>query len=290
MLKAVPHIRLSARSSGVRKGLPLAMSALMLTCLGGAAAALPQQAVAAERTWRLDEFTRVELTPIEPGTGDAARNEHPAHLAAAALRDTLALVKTSVRGETVPLFAPEELDELAPALAKAFDSAGPQDDLLVLSTARREGRFATPTALTARMFIRDGKLQLIVHDTRQDFMEAFRRAHIAPHFTYGSRTHASAVTLQSPGATAVRGDWLSLPMVSVAGPGAPAPGATPAGAVPATPAPAAATALPATPIAPPGPSTTDPEQRLQTLKRLHDRGLISDEEYRQKREEILRQL
>jgi hypothetical protein len=32
------------------------------------------------------------------------------------------------------------------------------------------------------------------------------------------------------------------------------------------------------------------EQRLRTLKRLHDNGLISDEEYRQKRYEVLQQL
>ncbi|WP_237715944.1 SHOCT domain-containing protein, partial [Rubrivivax gelatinosus] len=32
------------------------------------------------------------------------------------------------------------------------------------------------------------------------------------------------------------------------------------------------------------------EQRLRTLKRLHDNGLITDEEYRQKRYEVLQQL
>ncbi|MDE2298373.1 MAG: SHOCT domain-containing protein [Burkholderiales bacterium] len=32
------------------------------------------------------------------------------------------------------------------------------------------------------------------------------------------------------------------------------------------------------------------ERRLETLKRLHDKGLITDDEYRQKRKEILQLL
>ncbi|MDE2093084.1 MAG: SHOCT domain-containing protein, partial [Burkholderiales bacterium] len=34
----------------------------------------------------------------------------------------------------------------------------------------------------------------------------------------------------------------------------------------------------------------DIERRLETLKRLHDKGLITDDEYRQKRKEILQLL
>jgi hypothetical protein len=74
--------------------------------------------------------------------------------------------------------------------------------------------------------------------------------------------------------------------------------AAPAAAVLPAAAPAAtvAPAPPAPAAAPPLPRPRDPgyaddvEQRLLTLKRLRDRGLISEEEYQQKRKEILQQL
>lgn len=280
MLKAVPHIR----RPRPRVRLQALASALLIACCAVGGAMRPTCALAAERSWRLDEFSRIELSPAEAG----ATNSHPAHLTAASLHDALGTVTTTVRGETVPLFAAEELDDLAPALAKAFDNAGPQDDVLLLSTARREGRFATPTALTARLFVRDGKLQLIVHEARQEFMEAYRRAHIAPRFSYGSRAKASAVNLQAVGGTAARHDWVALPLSTAAA--AAAPSTTP----PAAPAQPAAVpqppSVPVAPVAPTAPKAADPEERLQTLKRLHERGLITDEEYRVKREEILRQL
>jgi hypothetical protein len=72
-------------------------------------------------------------------------------------------------------------------------------------------------------------------------------------------------------------------------PPAPAPMPTPAAA------PAAAAATPVQPAAAPG-RARDPafydeqEQRLRTLKRLRDNNLISEDEYQQKRREVLQQL
>jgi hypothetical protein len=61
-----------------------------------------------------------------------------------------------------------------------------------------------------------------------------------------------------------------------------------ASAPPAPPAAAAPTAAPAAPRTPAGSASA--EERLTTLKRLHEKGLITDEEYQQKRREILQAL
>jgi pyruvate/2-oxoglutarate dehydrogenase complex dihydrolipoamide acyltransferase (E2) component len=103
-----------------------------------------------------------------------------------------------------------------------------------------------------------------------------------------------------------RADWVALPLAAIAGA---ATAATPAPTK--APAPAAVTAAhmaPAAPAAAPAPASMDKpapaaaprardaafadeiEQRLIILKRLRDKGLISEEEYQQKRKEVLQLL
>ncbi|HZE92614.1 MAG TPA: SHOCT domain-containing protein [Rhizobacter sp.] len=232
--------------------------------------AASSKAEAGGRSWQIHEFTRVDLVAREAG---ATPNQHPAGLAPEALRDLLAGVGfTSSRGR-VPLFAGDELAELAGPLSQALKSAGPGDDVLLLSSARREyGLLGAPTAVTARLFVQDGQLQLIVHDARLDFYDTYRGTYAAPHFVFGSRSLAGSVSLQAPGATPQRADWLAL--------------AAPAAAVPAVPG-----AAPAPSRASPEPATgQDAERRLETLKRLRDKNLISEDEYQQKRKEILQLL
>ncbi len=64
--------------------------------------------------------------------------------------------------------------------------------------------------------------------------------------------------------------------------------ATPAAATPAAATPAAATPAAATPAAAPQKGTI--EQRLEELKSLKEKGLITDNEYRKQRQRILNQL
>src|SRR6185369_6199039 len=102
---------------------------------------------------------------------------------------------------------------------------------------------------------------------------------------------ASTVSLQSAGAPNRRGDWIALPLAAATTPAAPAltaPAAAPAALV----APAAA-AAPAPAPAAPGARPRDAAfyeeqaQRLKGLKMLRDQGAITEEEYQQKRKEIL---
>jgi len=73
--------------------------------------------------------------------------------------------------------------------------------VLLLSSSRREGEiFASPTAVTVRLFMQGGQLQFIVRDARLEFFDAYRGTNVAPRFSYGSRTAIGVATVQSAAA------------------------------------------------------------------------------------------
>jgi hypothetical protein len=147
-----------------------------------------------------------------------------------------------------------------------------------------------PQGLTARLFVREGALNLIVHDARLAFMDRYLAENTLPKFQYGSRQTASTESLQAPGATNLRPDWLALPLTTTP---ATAPVAAPA-AAPVVPA-AVQAAAPVAAPAPPA-STRDAAfyeaqaQRLKALKKLRDENLLTEAEYQEKREAILKTL
>lgn len=245
-----------------------------------------------QRSWTINDFTAIRLVPRESGS---PANEHPATLEAETLRQLLAPLRFAVGSNTQPLFATDELAELLDPLREALSVAGPGDDLLLLSSSRRGGGvFQGPQAVTARLFVQGGQLQLIVNDARYEFYNEYRGSGRAPQFTFGSRSQAGKVALRTSAGTLPRADWVSLPLTVPA----PAPAAVaPAPAAPAAVSPPAVVTRPAAPAAaapalrPRDPGFADEvEQRLTTLKRLRDRGLITEEEYQQKRREILQAL
>jgi Short C-terminal domain len=258
----------------------------------GSTQAEAPKAQSSQRIWRLKEFTTIELVPIEAG---AAPNRQPVQLQADVLRQQLMLVQKVDRSGRQPLFAPDELADLVEPLVQALGRAGPADDVLLLSTSRRDaGILFAPTAVTARLFVQDDGLQVILHDARFDFYDRYRGTNVAPRFAYGSRTSAGEATVQSAGASNRRADWLSI-QLAMAAPVAPL---VPVVAV----APAVQVAPPATVPAPPtgapppvrkaldATGADEVERRLETLKRLREKGLISEDEYQQKRKEILQLL
>ncbi len=256
--------------------------------------------------WRISDYTTVELVAREPGAPD---NQHPWTVEANTLHALLQQVQLVRSGLAKPLFAIDELNNIVPAITEALSRARPDQDIALISSARHEDNtFYGITAVTARLFVIDGHLNLIVHDTRVDFYDAARGSGMAPHFTVGSRTSEGSSPLQSPSATNKRGDWLVLAAVS-APPAAPAVMAAPAAVAPVAPPPAAAPAMaapiaPAAPVvvpappAPPAPvaapaapaTPPDAEQRLLTIKRLYDKGLLTKAEYERKRAEIIKGL
>jgi len=259
--------------------MPQAM--VLLLVLGQASAPL---AAAPDRTqWKLASFTWVKRVPAEPG---APANAHPAALTEAAIQALLAPIQVKDMGKDVPLFGQDDLKDLPKALSQALSLAQPGEDLILLSTNKhgsglRAGFLERATGLTARLFVRDGTLNLIVHDARMDFMDRYLVDNMQPTFVYGSRQKASTETLQAPQATRLRGDWLTFPLA------APAPVAAMLPVV----APAALKAAPE-----PAPPIRDAAffeaqtQRLKVLKQLREENLISEAEYQEKREAILKTL
>jgi hypothetical protein len=301
-------------------GLQLPMQAAPLDFLFGKKADAEKSAPEpGRRSWPIGQFTSVDLVPREPGGPD---NQHPAAWAPELLRAQLGSVRVDTSEGPEPLFAADELDALVVPLSRALASAKPADDVLLLSTHRRGGAFfMAPKGITARIFVADGNLQIIVHDARLDFYNNYIGSKVEPSFTFGSRAKAGGDVLQSAMATSRRKDWLSIAPVAA---GAASAAAAPAAAAPAVAIPAAAPQPVATaprppesPVAAPPPAPAgaakppaaapagggvpvprprdsgfaeEIEQRLLTLKRLLDRGLISETEYQQKRKEVLQLL
>ncbi len=258
----------------------------MFRTMGWALAALPVLAGdPGQWRWQPANFTWVKRVPAEAG---APANDQPVRLAKETLAAALASVRFSADGKDTPLFVKDEVPVLAKILGEAFALAKPDEDLVLLSTARRGGGLmAAAQGVTARLFVKDGALNLLVHDTRQDFMDRYLVEGAQPSFTYGSRMAAAPVSLAAPGATRLRGDWLALPLA--------APPAAPAAPVPA---PAAAPApQPAAPAAALTPAAAGPRdaafyeaqtERLRALKKLRDENLITEAEYQARREAILK--
>ena len=268
----------------------------VLEALFGAASssAEPARAAANRRTWNLREFTYVRLVPRETGS---APSDHPLRIDVEALRQLLAPLRIESREGGEPLFATGELAELGEPLAQALASAGSDDDVLLLSASRRGGGLlAQPLAVTARLFVQGGSLHVIAHDTRYEFFNKYRGSGQQPEFTFGVRGQASSAKIQSAFGASRRADWVAMPLGAV--PGA----AAAAAAAQAVPAAVATTVSPPAqdpadkpprvqaPRARDAAFTEEIEQRLITLKRLRDRGLISEEEYQLKRKQVLQLL
>ncbi len=245
------------------------LAAGLLACLVG----VSTTSVAAEaprRVWQIGEFSKVERVPREAGSEP---NQHPRVLPPEQLRTLLASLRVLIKDKSQPLFVTDEIGDLIEPLAQALSAAEPGDDLLLLSTTRRGDNVLAPaTGLTARLFVQSERLHVIVHDARLEFMGAWIGTRIPPKFSYGTRSRASEVTLQSPTGQARRGDWQALSLG--------------AGAVSTLSAPAAPAATPARDNG----FYQEQEQRLRGLKRLLEQGLISEAEYQQKRREILQTL
>ncbi len=299
-------------AAGLVLGLALAMPAFAQKPLDFLFGGMPPKETTGQKlAFRINEMSGIQLVPREAGS---TPNQHPVTVSPDLLRQQLSSVRITLpKGTVEPLFGENEVNELSEVLAKALAAAGPQDDLLLLSTSRRDGSYFTPpVALAARLFVANGQLNLLLADPRIEFYGRWRASNIRPEFTYPTRATATGkARLQTTTGAGQRADWAQLSLVSTTPvvpatppvvpigttpapvPVAPAPAAVAAPAPAPAPVPVAAPAPQAAPAAvapPPAAAPTDAEGRLRTLKRLRDTGLISEDEYQQKRGEILRTL
>ena len=148
------------------------------------------------RTWDFTAFSSLSRTRAEAG---AAPNDHPLQVDPAALAQVLGSVRCVADQREAPLFAPAELPALCTALAEALALAQPGEDLVFMSSFKRDsGWFAKTTGVTARVFAQGGRLNLIVHDTQLDYLAAYGLEGRMTSYTFGSSTALSPCALSAP--------------------------------------------------------------------------------------------
>ena len=237
-----------------------------------------------------DQF--VALEPQERrSTGTLQPNSHPVEIPPDRLTAILASIEFSSAESAKPeqLLLSESLELLVPQLVQGFRKAAPGEDVTfaIIGLYKTSLGFArTPKVTTGRAFYNDGRLNIIFGFAQKDFNEREDRR-LYP-LTPGKREEAldgGWKLLPQPGRngyTLVRKDWVTFSDAWRA-------------AVAPLPLPVATQNAPSAPSIPALPAkqtidTRKPAERLATLNELKEKGLITAEEYRAKRQEILNEL
>lgn len=237
-------------------------------------------------------FNYVRIERAEDG---AAPNLHPLDIT----EEDLARMLGAVRLGTKPLLNKDDLEEIVPYLVTALGQATAQQDVSFAIAGKHSafGLLAARDVTTGRLFNTASGLQLIVGMAHQPFEDQFKARGTLIPFEPGRRAAplAGAVVLKlaASAGTMQRADWVVLRPGTTAQ--APAPVEVPPAAAKAapTPAPAPAPAAAVSPVQPAAPATPadarfrEISERLKTLERLRDSGLITPQEYEQKRKQVL---
>jgi len=221
--------------------------------------------------------------------GAVLPNDHPVEIPPARLTAMLEAIEFSSVDNAKPeqLFLSESLEVLVPQIVQGFRIAAPGEDVAfaIIGLYKTSLGFArSPKVTTGRAFYKDGQLNIIFGFARKDFNEREDRR-LAP-LTPGSRVGAldGEWKLQpqpdQQGYSLVRKDWVAVSdhwraavaTQPVETQNAPSVQTTPVHPVKQT------------------SDTRKPAERLATLNELKGKGLITEEEYRAKRQEILNEL
>jgi hypothetical protein len=292
-----------------------------------------------------DLYVRIESQ--DRGKTAPLPNDHPAIFSVGQLSDMLGALEVQFEDDEKPasLFTFKELEILAPAISQGLAKAGPRQDVTFAIVGIHRGLISFShdrAVITGRVFVQDGKLNLIVGKLHEEYDEREDRRTLP--FLPGSRSKSAplpqwgkpwkVVAMQGVETRTVAGvkrhDWLVLnpdPELWKAAIAekkeaketakeafreasevretsaqleteqqqlrteleqmkqtiqemkqAPVKAAPPAATAPA-PAPA--------PAAAPAPGMSKIEERLDLLKKLKSKGLITEEEYQAKKQEIL---
>ena len=225
------------------------------------------------------QFGYVRIERIEDG---AQPNDHPYKVTATQLKSVLANLQVQKSGDPDPIFTEEEQNEVAAPLAIALGKAGPSEDVTFAVSGKRGpvALLMSRTVTTGRMFVKNGAINIIFNDIHGEFENQFLATGWLRPFVAGSRNSPAPVNVVAPPGTTYaagnRRDWILLAESTVPPPLAPlARDRTTPGVAP---------------VAPQGDYYQDVEKRLTILKGLKDKGLITEQEYDDKRKEILKGL
>lgn len=230
------------------------------------------QAAEGRQLWQSrDQFVALERQDSGPGES-VPLNDHPVEISPERLTAILASIRIQPadNSKAEQLMTYQSLEVLVPQLVQGFRQAAPNEDLTFAIIGLHKsilGLAKSPRVTTGRAFYQGGRLNIIFGLVQQDFNEREDRR-LAP-FTPGSRGKRATgewTLLSQPGQSGYqqpRKDWLTFTDHWQA-------------------------AIPRPPeveqkVSP----RMTPAERLTTLKELQEKNLISEEEYRRKRDEIL---
>lgn len=243
--------------------------------------------------------SRDQFVALERQDSPGGANSHPVVISPERLSAILASIELQSPDSKKPeqLITSQSLEVLVPEMVEGFKKAAPGEDVTFAVIGLHKSLFGlakSPRVTTGRAFYKDGRLNVIFGFAQKEFNEREDRR-LSP-FTPGSRLKAAeddwALLPQSgqKGFELLRKDWVTFSDAWQA-------------AVVQAPVPEKIAPPPQTPpvaernVPPPAPApvqparqqseTRKPAERLTTLNELKDKGLISEEEYRAKRAEIL---
>lgn len=229
----------------------------------------------------------------------SAANQHPVTFSEAQLTTLLGRFhKRKGNKEPAPYFSQDEISRIVPELVRIFAKAKPGEDIDFGTSFRPGDFFLVPRAINAgRLFIDNDQLNLLIGmcAAEQDvaYQQVFGKYRELDH---GNRIRPAdklgCELLEGNDTVRVdnRTDWLRLNInAALTSKTAPM-------FLPATKALTFGATVPPKQATTPAPNTqsrepaSETEERLTTLKRLHDKGLITDTEYEQKRAEVMKGL
>ena len=270
--------------------------ALMMTAVGGAAGcATAKNDVAGDAAVRTIWQAREQFVKIErqdhPAGVTVPVNDHPVDIPVDRLRYVLdsMVVLAPGKDSAEPLFNDDELRLLSEKVHGGLAAAGPGEDVtfsVIGQHAVLMGFLKQRMITTGRVFCRDGQINIIFGDILREvkenedrrlypFLSGSRSAGVSRELTLALKPERESFAMKRP-------DWVIFP---IAGPVVSLPqGPAGAGSENRGITPAEPREKPAMPV------KKSVEERLMMLNDLRNKKLITDEEYRAKRLEILNEL
>jgi hypothetical protein len=279
---------------------------VVLCALGAIPALLPCEADARSDSiiWEGEDQS---VVLVQQDEDTAPPNDHPVTMAPEEIERMLSGLRFSHsdRESAAPMavFTHGQVEILGQALSTGLARATPSEDVIFSIIGAHQmspGAFARRNRLTAgRAFFRNGTLNVIFGEIQSPYRKKNIYGNLDEDFSpreHGSRASPEAQEAVLVASTEVslltdqqgqRGDWV------VFVPTGTNPARRPADEVPpAEPVPPAAASSPAADPATDSADVAndDIERRLETLKRLREKGLISEDVYREKVDEVLNDL
>ncbi len=215
-----------------------------------------------------DQFRSVIVINQE---ANSPANQVGVTISAKTVENLLRLIKIRKQQDPEFLFETEEAKILSQGLAKALSSTKDKEDVVFFYPQERGfGLFKEHYMTTGRVFITQDNLNIVFGNIQQSYEGQWKHANVFRQFQPGSRNSSSLVdwTILNNKQAKVnqdRKDWVQISITPV-------------------------TETKTTQSLDKKPASSSAEERLQKLLEIKTKGLIDEQEYQSKRQEILNSL